>query len=81
MKLLKLGSQSAGQWDKERTNGFGVDFVINALGARAPIETMADSMHALKRGGRLVIIGGVADALPINMKWLLDEQMKIIGSN
>jgi D-arabinose 1-dehydrogenase-like Zn-dependent alcohol dehydrogenase len=81
IEVLALGEGSAAEWAMERTEGFGVDFVVSALGARAPVETMLDSMHALKRGGKLVVIGGVADALPVNMKWLMDEQIRIIGSN
>jgi alcohol dehydrogenase len=81
IEVLELGTDSAAKWGMEQTAGVGADFVISALGARAPVETMEDSMFALKRGGRLVVIGGVADPLPINMKWLMDEQIRIIGSN
>ena len=81
VEILELGTRSVAEWAKELTDGYGVDFVISALGARAPVETMEDSMFALKRGGRLVVIGGVADPLPVNMKWLMDEQIRIIGSN
>ena len=81
IEVMSLGSGSSGSWGRARTEGLGVDFVISAVGARAPVETMMDSMSALKRGGKLVVIGGVADALPVNMKWLMDEQIQIIGSN
>lgn len=81
IEILTLGERSAAEWAMEHTDGHGVDFVISALGARAPVETVDDSMHALKRGGRLVVIGGVADPLPVNVKWLMDEQIHIIGSN
>lgn len=81
IETMVLGEGSAAEWAMELTDGFGVDFVISALGARAPGETVADSMQALKRGGRLVVIGGVADPLPVNVKWLMDEQIRIIGSN
>ncbi|MCP3732612.1 alcohol dehydrogenase catalytic domain-containing protein [Sphingomonas sp. MG17] len=81
IEILTLGERSAAEWAMALTDGYGVDFVISALGARAPAATMADSMHALKRGGRLVVIGGVADEVPVNMKWLMDEQVRIIGSN
>lgn len=81
IEVMSLGSGSSGAWGMARTDDFGVDFVISALGARAPVETMIDSMVALKRGGKLIVIGGVADPLPVNMKWLMDEQIQIIGSN
>ena len=81
IEVMSLGSGSTGAWGMAQTDDFGVDFVVSALGARAPVETMMDSIFALKRGGKLVVIGGVADPLPVNMKWLMDEQIQIIGSN
>lgn len=81
IEVMALGDGSSSEWGMARTGGEGADFVISALGARAPVETMMDSMYALKRGGKLVVIGGVADPLPVNMKWLMDEQIQIIGSN
>ena len=38
-------------------------------------------MKGVRRGGKVVNIGGVSDALPIDMKWLMDEQIQLIGSN
>jgi len=81
IEVLSLGERPTGEWARELTGGDGVDFAISALGARAPVETMLDSMKAVRRGGRVVNIGGVADALPIDMKWMMDEQIQIIGSN
>ena len=42
---------------------------------------MLDSMQGVRRGGKVVNVGGVADDLPIDVKWLMDEQIQIIGSN
>jgi threonine dehydrogenase-like Zn-dependent dehydrogenase len=79
--VLKLGAKPSGEWAKALTDGEGADFVISALGARAPIETMLDSLHGVRRGGKVVNVGGVADPVPVDMKWLMDEQVQIIGSN
>ena len=38
-------------------------------------------MHGVRRGGKVVNVGGVADEVPVDMKWLMDEQVQIIGSN
>ncbi len=81
IEVLKLGDKPSGEWAKTLTNGEGADFVISALGARAPVETMLDSMQGVRRGGKIVNIGGVAGQVPIDMKWLMDEQVQIIGSN
>jgi alcohol dehydrogenase len=81
IEVLKLGDQPSGRWARSLTDGEGTDFVISALGARAPVRTMLDALHAVRRGGKVVNVGGVADEVPIDMKWLMDEQVQIIGSN
>jgi len=81
IEVMKLGSGSSGEWAKSFTGGEGVDFVISALGAKAPASTMLDSMKGVRRGGKVVNVGGVAEDLPIDVKWLMDEQVQLIGSN
>ena len=55
--------------------------VISALGPGAPIATMAETLHALRRGGKAVNVSGVAGILPVDMHWLMDEQIQLMGSN
>jgi alcohol dehydrogenase len=81
IEVMALGEGSTGQWAKTLTDGEGADFVISALGAKAPAATMVDSMKGVRRGGRVVNVGGVAEDLPVDVKWLMDEQIQIIGSN
>lgn len=81
IEVMELGTRSTEEWAKSLTNGDGVDFVISALGAKAPAATMMDSMRSVRRGGRVVNVGGVGEALPVNVKWLMDEQVQFIGSN
>jgi D-arabinose 1-dehydrogenase-like Zn-dependent alcohol dehydrogenase len=81
IEILQLGEKSSGAWARTLTDGEGGDFVVSALGARAPIETMLDSIQGVRRGGKVVNVGGVSEAVPIDMKWLMDEQVQIIGSN
>ena len=66
---------------EERTDGDGVDFMISALGPGAPASTMVDALQAVRRGGRAVNVGAVAETLPLDMHWLMDEQIQLIGSN
>ena len=81
IEVIALGERSSGEWAKEMTGGDGVDFAISALGAQAPVATMLDSMKGVRRGGKVVNVGGCADDLPIDVKWLMDEQIQLIGSN
>ncbi|HSV80441.1 MAG TPA: alcohol dehydrogenase catalytic domain-containing protein [Ramlibacter sp.] len=81
IEVMELGAGSTAEWAKSRTGGEGADFAISALGAKAPAATMQDSMRGVRRGGRVVNVGGVAEQLSIDVKWLMDEQIQLIGSN
>ena len=81
IEVLALGDQPTSQWAKSLTGGEGVDVVISALGAGAPISTMAEALGALRRGGKGVNVGGAAGILPVDVHWLMDEQIQLIGSN
>ncbi len=67
-------------WVKSRTNGQGADIMLDTLGAVASLAVFDDAMHAVRRGGTIVNIGGTTGAIPIDLKWLMDEQMHLIGS-
>ena len=69
------------EWAKRLTGGEGVDFTISALGPGSPARTMLDSLKAVRRGGRAVNVGAVAEPVPIDVHWLMDEQLQLIGSN
>ncbi|TCU29493.1 alcohol dehydrogenase [Rhizobium azibense] len=71
---------SSASFVKEQTNGSGADLMLDTLGAKAPLEAMLDAMGGVKRGGRIVNIGGTSGALPVDVKWWMDEQMELIGS-
>ena len=63
------------------TGGLGVDIVIDCLGPGAPAATMVDAIYALRRGGTAVNIGGVGEKGPLDVHWMMDEQIEFIGSN
>jgi alcohol dehydrogenase len=67
-------------WARERTGGRGADFMLDTLGAAVSLDVFDDAMHGVARGGTIVNIGGTVGKLPIDMKWLMDNSMKIIGS-
>ena len=61
VEVFRLGEGSTGEWAKARTGGEGADFVISALGARAPRRPCSTPCTGVRRGGRVVNVGGVAD--------------------
>ncbi|GES09744.1 alcohol dehydrogenase [Acrocarpospora macrocephala] len=71
---------STAAWGKSLTAGRGADLMVDTLGAVASLDSFKDAMHGVKRGGRIVNIGGTAGELGLDVKWWMDEQMELIGS-
>lgn len=58
----------------------GVDAMLDTLGAKAPAELSVEGMSAIRRGGRIVQIGGVAGPIPIEPHPFMCQQLQYIGS-
>lgn len=58
----------------------GVDCMLDTLGAKAPATLSVDGMNAVRRGGRIVQIGGVAGPIPIDPHPFMCQQLQYIGS-
>jgi threonine dehydrogenase-like Zn-dependent dehydrogenase len=71
---------STADWVRSRTDGRGADFMIDALGAVASLDSFQDAMHGLKRGGRVVNIGGTSGPLGFDVKWGMDNSIELVGS-
>ena len=67
-------------WARDQSDGLGPDIVIDALGPGSPPEATLDALKSLARGGKLVMIGGGFDALPIEPPWFMVNQISYIGS-
>ncbi|MDX6007670.1 zinc-binding dehydrogenase [Cupriavidus necator] len=81
IEVHQLGSeQSTDAWAKGLTDELGVDVVIDALGPGAPQSSMLDAVAALRRGGEQVNIGAVAGAVPIDLHYLMDNDIQLSGS-
>lgn len=75
-----LGTIPTDQWAKEITHGEGVNVVIDALGPGAPHESPTQALKALHRGGHFVNIGAVAGEVPIDLHWIMDNDIQLCGS-
>ena len=80
IEVHSLGSGPIADWVRSRTQGDGVDFMVDALGTAASLDTLLDAMHAVRRGGKVMNIGGTLGKLAVDVKWLMDEQLQFIGS-
>ncbi len=79
--VLSHGDQPVPEWVREHTNGLGADVFVDAVGPGAPHEITLSGIDALRRGGRMVDIGGMSEPLPLNMFKLMCFQISVIGSN
>jgi D-arabinose 1-dehydrogenase-like Zn-dependent alcohol dehydrogenase len=77
---IVLGRQPTAQIVMAATDDLGVDVLIEALGPNAPVATVLDSFNGLRRGGRAVNIGGVAEPIPLEPFPLMCQQKSYIGS-
>jgi len=71
---------SVADWVRSRTNGVGVDIVVDALGPGAPQSSFLDAFAALRRGGTHVNIGATAGDIPLNLHEVLDRDQNVLGS-
>ena len=65
---------------KDRTDGIGVDVMIDALAPGAPASSVMDAFNALRNGGIAVNVGGVSEKLAIEPNRLMNLQKALIGS-
>ncbi|RYE52956.1 MAG: alcohol dehydrogenase, partial [Hyphomicrobiales bacterium] len=77
---IALGRRPTAEVVMEATGGYGVDVLIEALGPNAPVASVLDSFNALRRGGKAINIGGVADPIPLEPFPLMCLQKSYIGS-
>ena len=75
------GEKSIAERVRKATDGLGVDIMIDCLGPGSPAATMIDGIYAVRRGGTVINIGGVGEKGPLDIHWMMDEQIAFIGSN
>lgn len=84
IQVLSLAEPDAaariGQWVREHTDGLGADVFVDAVGPGAPHTISLAGIDALRRGGRMVDIGGMSEPLPLAMFRLMCFQISVIGS-
>jgi len=80
IEVFSAEDGSVTDWARGLTDGDGVDAVIDSLGARAPANATLNALMALRKGGTLVLIGGGAEPASMNVKWLMDNSIRVQGS-
>ena len=80
IEVFAVGKRPVHEWALELTDHEGVDAMIDTLPPGAPASAMLDAFQALRRGGRAVDIGGVAETLPLNVHRMMGMNIHLIGS-
>jgi D-arabinose 1-dehydrogenase-like Zn-dependent alcohol dehydrogenase len=80
IEAFSNADDAVSHWVKTQTAGSGADLMLDCLGAVADVEAMRDAMMGVRRGGRIVNIGGTGSDMPLNTKWWMDNSMELIGS-
>lgn len=81
IEILKSGERPVTEWCQEVTHGRGVDIVLNALNTGAPGKPMQESLKCLNRGGNLVNVGAVMDPVPLDVFWMMSNNISLLGSS
>jgi alcohol dehydrogenase len=78
---LALSDHPVGDWLRERTDGLGVDVMLDCSGRGASAEIALDTIGALKRGGVAINVGALSEPLPINATRFMNNRWQYRGSN
>lgn len=80
IEVFSLDDGPLDHWVLDQTEGEGVDVYLDCLGPGAPPDSMLQSFRALARGGTAVNIGAMGGAIPFNIRTLMDQNQRLIGS-
>lgn len=75
--LVNSSSQDVGEVAKSLTGGSGADIVIDNVGSK---DSLSQGISAVKKGGRIVLIGESDDTIPLSTFQLCTNEFEIIGS-
>ena len=78
---LTLGDTPVADWLLSRTDGIGVDVLIDCSGRAASASVTAAALRALKRGGIAVNIGALTEKLEIEPIAYMVKSLQFRGSN
>ncbi|WP_313805864.1 alcohol dehydrogenase catalytic domain-containing protein [Sphingobium sp.] len=80
IETFSIEDGSVAEWAKVLTGGEGVDASIDCLGPGARHETFLEGVYSLRRGGALVNVGATAGNVPLDVHYMMDRNMRLIGS-
>ena len=80
IEVFALEDGSITNWARTLTDDEGVDAVIDCLGPGAEHETFLQALYSVRRGGVIVDVGAVAGDVPVNIHYMMDRNISLVGS-
>jgi threonine dehydrogenase-like Zn-dependent dehydrogenase len=81
VRAIHSDSEAAVDVVLQETEGLGADALVEALSPGVPAALLLDGMKAVRAGGSIVKIGGLAETLSIEPLFLMRRQLQVVGSN
>ena len=78
---MAIGDQPIGDWLRARTDGLGVDVLLDCTGRGGLAATTADGLGGVKRGGVAVTVGALSEPLPLDAMRFMTSRLQYRGSN
>jgi len=78
---MALGDRPVADWLRERTDGLGVDVLLDCTGRGAAASNALDALNGVKRGGVAINIGALSEPLPLNAMRFMNTRLQYRGSN
>ena len=78
---LAIGDHPMADWLRERTDGLGVDVLLDCSGRGAAAATALDALGGVKRGGVAINVGALTEPLPLNAMRFMNSRLQYRGSN
>ncbi len=78
---MAIGDNSVAGWLLARTEGLGVDVLLDCTGRGGLATTTSDAIEGLKRGGVAINIGALSEPLPVNATRFMNSRLQYRGSN
>jgi threonine dehydrogenase-like Zn-dependent dehydrogenase len=81
VRTIQTNAGSAAESVLGETDDFGVDVLVEALSPGVPAALLVDSFQAVRRGGSIVKIGGLAETVPVDPLFFMRRHLRFVGSN
>jgi len=73
----QITAKQLAEWGASSADTDGADLVLEAVGAAASVET---AIHAVTRGGSVVLVGNVSPAVELPLQTVVTRQIRLQGS-